>query len=223
MRLLVVEDARELALAIVEGMERHGFVVDVCEDGEGALALENFDRYACIVLDCMLPRMDGLDVCRALRARGSDTPILMLTARDTVEDRVAGLEVGADDYLVKPFAFAELVARVRALTRRRTAWTSNVLRAGDVVVDLASGRVSRGTSEVALSMKERQILVALMRHPGRLVTHAELVDQAWHMEDVPSPQVIRAHIKNLRKKLTDEGAGVNLIETVHGMGYRVVS
>lgn len=222
MRLLVIEDARELARAIGEGLERHGFVVDYCEDGEDALAMLFPERYVCIILDCMLPRVDGLEVCRQLRARGVDTPILMLTARDTVDDRVAGLEVGADDYLVKPFAFPELVARTRALTRRHAPSRSNVLRAGDVSVDLASGRVTRGEEEVSLSAKERLLLVALMRHPGRLLTHAELVDQAWHMDDVPSPQVIRTHIKNLRRKLTNEGEA-GIIETVHGIGYRVVS
>ncbi len=207
-------------MAIAEGLERHGFVVDRCDDGESALALPGIERYACIILDVMLPRVDGLLVCRELRARGAETPILMLTARDTVEDKVAGLEVGADDYLVKPFAFAELVARTRALTRRRSGERSNVLRARDVTVDLTAGRVMRGEEEIALSAKERLLLVALMRHPGRLLTHAQLVEHAWHMDEVPSPQVIRAHIKNLRRKLTSDGDST-IIETVHGMGYRI--
>jgi DNA-binding response OmpR family regulator len=221
-RVLVVEDARDLAQAIAEGLERQGFVVDQCADGEEALRLSERQEYSAILLDCMLPLRDGIEVCRELRSRGSDVPILMLTARDTVEDRVAGLDVGADDYLVKPFAFPELVARTRALTRRRAALRSNVLRAGDVTVDLATGRVVRAGEEVALSAKERVLLVALMRNAGRLLTHAELVEQAWNMQSVPSPQVVRAHIKNLRRKLTAPGER-GIIETIHGVGYRVIA
>ena len=222
MRILVVEDARELAEAVCQGLARHGFVVDVCGDGAAALDHARSQPYVGIVLDRTLPKLDGIDVCRALRAGGSQTPILMLTARDALEDRVEGLDAGADDYLVKPFAFPELLARVRALTRRHAATRSNVLRAGDVTLDLASGRVTRGETEVALSAKELAILTALLRHPGRLLTHAQLVDQAWNLDATPSPEVVRAHIKNLRRKLAG-GPSPAPIETVHGLGYRVVA
>jgi len=222
MRLLLVEDADELARAICDGLRRHGFAVDACGDGQSALDLASVQPYVGIVLDRMLPKLDGLAVCRALRARGSNVPILLLTARDSVEDRVEGLDAGADDYLVKPFAFPELIARARALTRRHAATRSNVLRAGDVALDLASGRVTRGDVEVVLSAKEQVLLTALLRHPGRLLTHAQLVEQAWNMDAEPSPEVVRAHIKNLRRKLAKEG-GAALIETVHGVGYRVVA
>ncbi|MBN9163867.1 MAG: hypothetical protein BGO98_13170 [Myxococcales bacterium 68-20] len=221
MRLLVVEDALDLAHVITEGLERHGFVIDACADGETALALAESEPYVGIILDRMLPDADGLDICRALRARGSNTPILVLTARDALEDRVEGLDAGADDYLVKPFAFSELLARARAITRRHAATRSNILRAGDLALDLTSGHVTRGEKEVSLSAKERLILTALLRHPGRVLTYAQLVEQAWNLDGEPSPEVIRAHIKNLRRKLMEHG-GPGLIETVHGMGYRVV-
>lgn len=221
MRVLVVEDARDLAKAIVDGLQQNGFDAEQCADGETALTLAIEQAYAGMILDCMLPKRDGLEICRELRARGSELPILMLTARDTIEDRVAGLDAGADDYLVKPFAFPELVARTRALTRRSAGFRTRVLRAGDVAVDLNTGRVTRGNEEISLTAKEQSLLVALMRQPGRLLTHNDLVDQAWKMESIPSPQLVRTHIKNLRRKLTPEGEA-GIIETVHGVGYRIV-
>lgn len=221
MRLLLVEDAPDLLRAITEGLERSGFVVDACENGEDALALAESQPYVGIVLDRTLPDSDGLDVCRALRTRGSNTPILVLTARDALEDRVEGLDAGADDYLVKPFAFSELLARLRAITRRQTSTRTNVLRAGDVALDLISGQVTHGEDEIVLSSKERLVLTALLRHPGRVFTYAQLVEQVWNMDAEPSSAVIRAHIKNLRRKLAEHGAH-GLIETVHGLGYRVV-
>ncbi|MBX3205056.1 MAG: response regulator transcription factor [Labilithrix sp.] len=221
MRLLLVEDSPELANALSEGLQRAGFVVDTCEDGESALALAESQPYVGIILDRMLPTADGLDVCRALRAKGSNTPILVLTARDALEDRVEGLDAGADDYLVKPFAFSELVARTRAITRRHAASRSNVLRAGDLTLDLTTGEVKWGESEIAVSVKERLMLTALLRHPGRVLTYGQLVEQGWNVDAEPSPEVVRAHIKNLRRKLASHG-GAGLIETVHGLGYRVV-
>lgn len=221
MRLLLVEDARDLARALADGLGRHGFIVDLCEDGDTALELALTRPYVGVILDRMLPGLDGLAVCKALRSAGSNVPILMLTARDTVEDRVAGLDAGADDYLIKPFAFPELLARARALTRRQAARRSSVLQAGGVALDLATGRVTRGDQDIALSAKELQLLAALLRHPGRMLTHAQLIEHAWGLEDEPSPEVIRAHIKNLRRKLAGPG-GKSLIETIHGQGYRVV-
>lgn len=220
MRLLLVEDARELAEALADGLSRHGFLVDVCGDGETALGMASLTPYVGVILDRMLPGLDGLAVCQQLRMRGSDVPILMLTARDAIEDRVQGLDAGADDYLVKPFAFPELLARARALTRRHAARRSNLLQARDVTLDLATGRVTRENQEIALSAKELALLTALMRHPGRLLTHAQLVEQAWTQEAEPAPELVRAHIKNLRRKLAGQGT-VGLIETVHGQGYRL--
>jgi DNA-binding response OmpR family regulator len=222
MRLLLVEDTHALAVALAEGLSRHGFVVDLCDDGETALQLASTNPYLGIILDRMLPRLDGLSVCQQLRAGGSTVPILMLTARDTLEARVEGLDAGADDYLVKPFAFLELLARTRALTRRHAARRSNLLQAGDLTVDLSTGRVSQGTHEIPLSAKELSLLTALLRHPGRLLTHAQLLEQAWNQETEPTPELVRAHIKNLRRKLAEHGVE-RLIETVHGLGYRVVA
>lgn len=222
MRVLLVEDAHALAVALDEGLSRHGFVVDLCEDGETALELAATNPYVGIILDRVLPRLDGLSVCQRLRAKGSTVPILMLTARDTLEDRVEGLDAGADDYLVKPFAFPELLARTRALTRRHAARRSNLLQAGDLTLDLATGRLRHATEEIPISAKELHLLTALLRHPGRLLTHAQLVEQAWNQEAEPSPEVVRAHIKNLRRKLAQHGVE-RLIETVHGLGYRTVA
>jgi DNA-binding response OmpR family regulator len=222
MRLLLVEDAHALAIALSEGLSRHGFVVDVCDDGETALDLAVTNPYVGIILDRVLPRLDGLSVCQRLRARGSAVPILMLTARDTLEDRVEGLDAGADDYLVKPFAFPELLARARALTRRHAAQRTNLLQAGELTLDLSTGRLQRGSHDIPVSAKELHLLTALLRHPGRLLTHAQLVEQAWDHEAEPTPELVRAHIKNLRRKLAEHGVE-RLIETVHGLGYRVVA
>lgn len=220
MRLLLVEDSPDLASALVDGLTRQGFVVDLCDEGETALDLAQMQPYVGMILDRLLPGLDGVSVCRALRARGLRLPVLMLTARDSIEDRVQGLDAGADDYLVKPFAFPELLARVRALMRRPVELKANVLQARDVVLDLATGRVTRQGRDIQLSAKELVLLAALLRHPGRLLTHEQIVDQAWNMDAAPSPEVIRAHIKNLRRKLAEHGAG-GLIETVHGLGYRL--
>lgn len=222
MRLLLVEDATDLARALTDGFRKHGFVVDACDNGEDALVLATSQPYAAIVLDRMLPKMDGLSVCHALRARRFETPVLLLTARDAVADRVEGLDAGADDYLVKPFAFEELLARTRALTRRTAGTRTNLLRAGDVVLDRTTGRVTRGGAEIVISAKELGVLTALLRYPGRLLTHAQLLDEAWSMDSEISPEVVRAHIKNLRRKLAVEGRPA-VIETVHGVGYRVVA
>ncbi len=220
MELLLVEDAPELATAIEQGLKRYGFSVERCSDGETALVRAVSHAYDAIILDRMLPRLDGVKVCKALRQRRLSVPILMLTARDTVDDRVEGLEAGADDYLTKPFAFTELLARVRALTRRTSIAHSSLLQAGDVSLDAQSGVVTRGARRFQLSAKELLFLKALMRRPGQLVTHAQLVEAVWDLEADPSPEVLRAHVKNLRKKL--EGPGdPRFIETVHGMGYRI--
>jgi DNA-binding response OmpR family regulator len=222
MRLLLVEDARDLASALVDGLTRHGFVVDLCTEGEAAIDLALTQPYTVLILDRMLPGIDGLSVCHTLRARGSSLPILMLTARDTVEDRVQGLEAGADDYLIKPFAFPELLARVRALGRRQMPLRPETLQVRDVILDLTAGRATRGGHDLHLSAKEWRLLSALLRHPGRLLSHEQLLDQAWNMDGAPSPEVLRAHIKNLRRKLAEHGEG-GLIETVIGLGYRLAT
>ncbi|MFO0664444.1 MAG: response regulator transcription factor [Polyangiaceae bacterium] len=222
MRLLIVEDSADLADALANGFRKHSFVVDVCDNGEDGFHFATSSPYTVIILDRMLPKVDGLLLCQALRSHGSNVPILLLTARDSVQDRVAGLDAGADDYLVKPFAFDELLARTRALSRRSTSPRANVLRAQDVELDLATGQVKRAGLPVLVSAKEFAILAALLRHPGRLLTHDQLMDEAWNASCESSTEVVRAHIKNLRRKLSLDGRR-GIIETVHGQGYRVVS
>jgi len=217
-----VEDSADLAAALESGFCGGGYTVDIAGNVADALAFAGSEPYVAIVLDRMLPGGDGLDVCRTLRARGVSTPILLLTARDSVEDRVAGLDAGADDYLVKPFALSELLARTRALTRRGGATRTNTLGAGALTLDLATGQVLVGAEEIALGGKERRILGALLRYPGRVVTHEQLVEQAWALHEAVAPEVVRAHIKNLRRKL-QAAPGAPRIETVYGLGYRVVA
>lgn len=220
MRVLLVEDTAALASALADGLQRQGFVVDAaatCGEARDLLAVTS---YAIIILDRRLPDGDGLDLCSVARAREPATAILVLTARDAVDDRVSGLNAGADDYLVKPFAFAELLARLRAVTRRREPARSDVLRAGPLEFDRATGEVRVTGRLVDVSAKERLILAALLRHPGRVLTHEQLLNDAWNVEAAPSVEGVRAHVKNLRRKLAASGAH-GLIETVHGLGYRV--
>jgi heavy metal response regulator len=220
MRVLVVEDERKIADFIRKGLSEHGYAVDVAYDGEEALdwpAVADFDL---IILDVMLPARDGTEVCRVLRKRGVRTPILMLTAKDAVEDRVLGLDSGADDYLVKPFAFAELLARLRALTRRQPAVLGSLLRVGDLVLDTATRKVSRAEDELELTTKEYAILEYLMRHPNQVLTRTMIAEHVWNYDFDNASNVIDVHIRNLRRKIDDPFA-TKLIRTVRGAGYRI--
>jgi DNA-binding response OmpR family regulator len=219
MRILLVEDESEIADFISRGLSENGFGVDVARDGEEALDWPAVAEFDIIVLDVMLPRRDGIDVCRTLRERGLRTPILMLTARDAIEDRVAGLDSGADDYLVKPFAFAELLARLRALSRREPALIGNELRIADLQLDTATRAVSRSGASVDLTAKEFAILEYLMRHPNQVLSRNLIAEHVWNYEFENSTNVIDVHVKNLRKKLDDREG--KLIQTVRGAGYRI--
>jgi two-component system, OmpR family, response regulator len=221
MRILVVEDDPELARLVHDGLERAGHGVDVARSGEAALEGVDDAEYDAIVLDVMLPGIDGFEVCRRLRHRGSGVPILMLTARDAVADRVAGLDAGADDYLVKPFAFAELLARLRALARRPAASLDSILKAGEIRLDPATRRVWRGDEEVELTRREFAVLDYLMRNPGRVVTRAMIVDRVWDYDFPNSTNVVDVHVGAIRRKLGDPAPG-ELIQTVRGVGYRLV-
>ena len=222
MRILVVEDEARLASLLRRALGEEGHAVDLAGDGEDALAWVDVAEHDAIVLDVMLPGIDGLAVCRQLRKRRVQTPILLLTARDAVADRVAGLDAGADDYLVKPFAFAELSARLRALYRRPPEMLDPVLRAGEVRLDPAARRVWRGEAEIALPNKEFRILEYLLRHPNRVLTRAMIAEHAWNYDFPNVTNVIDVHIRQLRRLLDDPYPG-GLIETVRGAGYRVVS
>ncbi|MGV3723600.1 MAG: response regulator transcription factor [Actinomycetota bacterium] len=217
MRILLVEDEKPIASVIRRGLEGARFSVDVAEDGEVGLARALSGDYQLIILDLMLPRRDGWSVCAEIRARRIVTPILMLTAREGVEDRVKGLEIGADDYLPKPFDFTELVARVRALLRRDKIHRSQVIRVADLEIDAGAGVVRRGGQEIHLTRREFTLLEALAANEGRVLTREAILDRVWMDEDSYS-NTVDVHIALLRKKI-DAGRDVRLIQTVHGVGY----
>jgi DNA-binding response OmpR family regulator len=220
MRILLVEDETQIADFICRGLGEHGYGVDVASDGDEALDWPAVADFDIIILDVMLPARDGIEVCRILRERGVRTPILMLTARDAVDDRVAGLDSGADDYLVKPFAFAELLARIRALGRREPSLVGNQLRIGNLALDTATRRVSRAGVDIDLTSKEFAILEYLVRHPNQVLSRNLIAEHVWNYDFGNATNVIDVHIKNLRKKV-DDSAGRKLIQTVRGAGYRI--
>ena len=220
MRALVVEDERKMAALLRRGLTEEGYAADVASSGEDALDMARAIPYDTIVLDVMLAGLDGLEVCRQLRASGVWTPILMLTARDGVQDRVAGLDAGADDYLIKPFSFAELLARLRALARRGAAERPAVLQAGSLRLDPASRQVWRGEVPVELSAKEFALLELFMRRPGQVLTRLELLEHAWEDAYENRSNIIDVYIGYLRAKV-DRPFGRHSIETVRGVGYRL--
>ena len=220
MRLLLIEDDRKAARLLAKGLQEEGFVVDVAptgEDGEEKAAVNEYDL---IVLDWLLPGKDGLAVCRALRAGATSTPILMLTARDSVADRVSGLSTGADDYLTKPFAFAELLARIRALLRRSRVAQPAVLRVADLTLDPATRRVARGDGAVTLTPREYAILETLMRNAGEVGSRTRLTERVWDDASEVLDNLLDVHVSHLRNKI-DHGASVPLIHTIRGVGYRL--
>jgi two-component system OmpR family response regulator len=219
-RVLVVEDDPKMARLIGRGLRAEGDVVDVAGSGEDAVWAAGSTAYDAIVLDVMLPGADGFQTCRRLRDRGVWAPVLMLTARDAVEDRIAGLDGGADDYLTKPFSFAELRARLRALVRRGAPARPTVLDVGDLRLDPATRRVWRGTTEIALSQRELALLEALMRRPGEALSRLELLEQAWDHAYENRSNVIDVYVRYLREKV-DRPFGRATIETVRGHGYRL--
>jgi two-component system OmpR family response regulator len=222
MRVLVVEDEPKMAGLIRRGLEEEGLAVDVAERGEDAVWMAGSTEYDVVVLDVMLPGLDGFEVCRLIRADEVWTPVLMLTARDAVDDRVAGLDGGADDYLVKPFAFDELLARLRALARRGAAERPAVLEAGDLRLDPATRRASRGGVDIPLSQKEFALLETLMRRPGQVLSRLQLLEHAWDAAYENRSNVVDVYIRYLREKI-DRPFGADTIETVRGAGYRLRS
>ncbi len=219
MYILVVEDERRLAQVVRKVLEEEGHTVDVAYDGEEGLTMGMEGSHDVIVLDILLPVMDGLEVCRALRANRVDTPVLLLTALDAVEDRVRGLDAGADDYLPKPFAFQELLARLRALGRRRVQVREpDRLRAADLVLDLRRRRAERNGKTIELSPKEFALLEFLMRNEGRVVTRTQILDHVWGYEYSPDSNLVDVYVTYLRRKV-DRGHDRSLIRTVRGTGY----
>ena len=221
-KILLVEDDRETAEYIAKGLREHGHVVDKTDNGRDGLYMATGEPYDVIIVDRNLPKMDGLSLVKAARTSGTKTPVLFLTTMGGVDDRVAGLEAGADDYLVKPFAFAELLARVGALARRPPLMAATALSVGDLEVDLLSRTVVRGGKRIELLAQEFKILEYLMRHAGEIVTRTMLLEKVWDFHFDPKTNIVETHISRLRSKI-DKGFEKPLLHTVRGAGYVIRS
>jgi two-component system OmpR family response regulator len=219
-RVLVVEDDPKMAALIGRGLREDGVAADVAGTGEDALWMAGATEYDALVLDVLLPGIDGFETCRRLREDGVWAPVLLLTARDAIEDRIAGLDGGADDYLTKPFSFGELMARLRALARRGQAPRPAIVQVGDLRLDPATQRVWRGDTEIRLSQRELALLEAFMRRPGEVQSRLALLERAWEYEYENRSNVIDVYVRYLREKI-DRPFGKASIETVRGLGYRL--
>jgi two-component system copper resistance phosphate regulon response regulator CusR len=222
MRILLVEDQPDAADILVKGLREQGYAVDLAIDGEEADFKASIAPYDLIILDVMLPRKSGFELCRDLRASGSEVPILMLTARDAVEERIRGLDLGADDYMVKPFEYPELLARVRGLLRRRTARRKEVLTVGDLRIDVGTRKVERGGKTIDLTAKEFALLEYLARHAGKVVTRSDISRQVWDESYDAFSNLIEIYLGRLRRKI-DSGHTVTLLHTRRGEGYVLAS
>jgi len=220
MRILVVEDESGIAQFVRQGLTEAGYAVDMAADGRDGLDYALAADYDAYVLDILLPQMNGLDLLRELRRRGDKTPTLMLTARDTIDNRVEGLDAGADDYLVKPFAFPELLARVRALLRRPPLQTGTALQVGDLEMDTAKRIVQRNGRPIELSPREYAVLEYLMRHPHQVLTRTQIGEHVWNFDFYNESNVVDVYIGYLRRKI-DKGSDQPLIHTIRGVGYRI--
>ena len=222
MRILVVEDEHKIASAIKKGLEQELFAVDIAYSGVEGFDLAATVDYDCIILDLMLPEMDGFEFCCRLRQEKVHTPILILTARGNLDDKVQGLELGADDYLTKPFSFEELLARVRALIRRPRNLVDPVLKAADLELDTNSFEVKRGKRKISLSKKEYALLEYLMRNEGKILTKEQIISHVWDYDADILPNTVEVFIKNLRRKI-DKPFSRHLIKTIRGFGYKIES
>lgn len=220
MRVLVVEDEVKMAALLRRGLSEEGLNVDVADEGERAVAMAGAADYDAVVLDVMLPGIDGFETCRRMRRDGVWAPVLMLTARSSLDDRIAGLDGGADDYMVKPFAFAELLARLRALVRRGSVERTTILEVGDLRLHPGTHQVWRGDTEIELSAKEFRLLETFMRHVGYVLSRDQLLEQAWDYDFARRSNVVEVYIRYLRRKI-DVPFDVVSIETVRGAGYRL--
>ncbi len=220
MKVLVVEDDKKLGGFLRKGLEAQGFVVDLSADGDEGFTLASTRSYDALVLDIMLPGRDGLSILRNLRDRHSTVPVILLTARNTLNERLDGLNLGADDYLTKPFYIEELVARLHALLRRASGQQKNVLQHGDITVNLLTREVKRGAETIELTAREFALLTYLMRSPGRTFTRAQICEHVWNYHFDPGTNLVDVYVQHLRKKLGSEG-GPPFIETVRSVGYRI--
>lgn len=222
MKILIIEDNEKLAKSIKKGLEQEGFAADYLLDGElgeSRLLVSHAD-YDAVILDLMLPKKDGIAVCQKIREENITIPVLMLTAKDTVENKVLGLDTGADDYLIKPFAFKELIARIRVLLRRPQEILPKELKIKDLVLDTSTRTISRGGKSIALTLKEFMVLEYMMRNPNQVITRDQLYDHAWDFANNAFSNTVDVHVKNLRKKI-DNGHSEKLLETIRGVGYRI--
>lgn len=220
MRLLIVEDELQIAAFLERGLKEEGYAVDVVHNGNDAVDWALAVEYDGILLDVMLPGRDGYAVCRELRDQKVKTPILMLTARDAVDDRVTGLDVGADDYLIKPFAFKELVARLRAVMRRQTDTRTVELRVADLVLNTLTHMAQRGDRRIELTTKEYNLLEYLMRNPNRVLTRTQIAEHVWNLDFASESNLVDVYVRYLRRKIDDE-SGQKLIKTIRGSGYLI--
>ena len=220
MRLLVAEDEKDMNRLITRALEKEGYGVDSCFDGEEAMDYLESAEYDGVILDIMMPKMDGHQVLKKLRARGSNLPVLFLTARDSIADRVAGLDLGADDYLIKPFDFDELLARVRAMMRKRSGHKTSVITIGDLKIDTGSHEVTRGDRSIELSSREYSILEYMVMHPGQVLSREQIETHVWNFDYSGGSNVVDVYISYLRKKI-DGKENVKLIRTVWGTGWMI--
>ena len=222
MRILIVEDEKKIANYLEKGLEQESFAVDIANDGKYCYDLASSEDYDLIILDLMLPGIDGLEICRRLREHDNHSPILMLTARGKIDDKVTGLNTGADDYLVKPFAFEELLARIKALTRRPREALPTILETGDLTLDTNSYKITRSEKEIPLSKKEFSLLSYLLRNKGKVVTKGQIISKVWDFDADVLPNTVEVYIGYLRNKIDKPfGESNQLIHTVRGFGYKL--
>ena len=221
MKILVVEDDERISDAVVEYLSDSYYAVEAVYDGQAAWELLEVFTYDMILLDVMMPNMDGMTLCKKLRKKGVNIPILMLTAKDTLNDKIEGLDAGADDYLIKPFELEELSARIRALLRRGASTTAPILTWGDLSLDPSTCEVFYGEQPLPLSPKEYKLLEFFLRNGRRVFSRAQILEHLWSFEQVPEEATVKAHIRGLRQKLEASGAPSDIIETVYGLGYRL--
>ena len=221
MKLLLVEDDREISELLQEVLIGEQYLVDLASDGEEGWDFVEACDYDLIMLDVMLPKLNGIDLCRQLRAKEYQMPVLMLTAKDSTEDHINGLDAGADDYVVKPYKLGELLARIRALLRRKTVSVSPILRWGDLALDSNTCKVTYNDRALKLTPKEYGLLELFLRNGSSLLSRSKILDNLWSFEEPPDENTVKAHMRRLRKKLSKAGAADDFIETVYGLGYRL--
>lgn len=221
MKFLLVEDDVCIAEMLKEALNDHHYVVDVAHDGQTGLELVKTFKYDLLLLDVMLPELDGISICRKLRASGYQLPILMLTAKDTTQDRITGLDAGADDYVIKPFNLQELLARIRALLRRGNSSASPVMEWGELRLDPSTCEVTYNEMPLTLTPKEYRLMELFLRQGCRVLSRSSIIENLWSLEESPQEDAVKAHIKRLRQKFKEAGAIEDIIETVYGLGYRL--